>query len=347
MAFVKFKKIRFSSSVKEEELKNIPGYYPGDDPFSGYIEENSLSGLNRDVYELFEMDPSVDNPPVKLENASFFKPFERFSLKNKLNYFGNDPTIFISVCFCILFGLMFGDIGQGLILLVIGLLSKKKDNRIFVSLSVFSIFFGFVYGSFFGNEELLPELLSETSVGNICFGLLEREHTLVLLQIAALVGALMILGSIVFNVINHVKNNTLKKVFFANNGIAGLVTYGSIVICSLITYFVGFNLPTIIIGFILLALGNVMLFKYENSLKYNWESVVGFASSIMNFLLVGCFALVHATLMYVVYHIAAKCGFMKYPIIVLGNIFVIALESEEVFHQSGHLVFDVLMKYID
>jgi V/A-type H+-transporting ATPase subunit I len=75
-----------------------------------------------------------------------------------------DPTPFFALSYMLLFGAMFGDIGQGAIILIAGLLVKYKIKQdefggILMRLGMSSAVFGLLYGSVFGNEDLIPALL--------------------------------------------------------------------------------------------------------------------------------------------------------------------------------------------
>ena len=55
-------------------------------------------------------------PPTLLKNSWFFKPFESIvKLYGLPSYNEIDPTPFLTITFCLMFGIMFGDIGQGLV----------------------------------------------------------------------------------------------------------------------------------------------------------------------------------------------------------------------------------------
>ena len=81
-----------------------------------------------------ENDPNVvcmiDNktdeskvPPTKLKNPKFAKPFEMYVKMYGLPKYGEfDPTIFVAITYSLLFGAMFGDLGQGLCIFAIGLI---------------------------------------------------------------------------------------------------------------------------------------------------------------------------------------------------------------------------------
>ena len=63
-----------------------------------------------------------------LHNAWLFRPFEMFvEMYGLPNYHDLDPTPFVAVTFCLLFGIMFGDLGQGALLLIGGLLLEKSS----------------------------------------------------------------------------------------------------------------------------------------------------------------------------------------------------------------------------
>ena len=82
------------------------------------------------------------------------------------SYRRRDPTPF-SPFLILLFGAMFGDIGQGLVILLTGLfISIRTKNKSFGGilsrLGASSMIFSVLYGSIFGSEEIIPAILIET-----------------------------------------------------------------------------------------------------------------------------------------------------------------------------------------
>ena len=73
-----------------------------------------------------------------------------------------DPTLLIAITYSIFFGFMFGDAGQGLVLLIGGFLLykfKKIDLAAIISCcGFFSTIFGCLFGSVFGFEDVIPAL---------------------------------------------------------------------------------------------------------------------------------------------------------------------------------------------
>ena len=102
-------------------------------------------------------------PPTKLKNGWFARPFAMFvEMYGLPNYEDIDPTPFVAFTYTLLFGMMFGDVGQGLILILVGYLAAKlkgmKLGEIGIRIGISSTLFGFVYGSVFGDEHLLDPL---------------------------------------------------------------------------------------------------------------------------------------------------------------------------------------------
>ena len=65
-------------------------------------------------------------PPTKLKNPKIFKPFEMYIKMYGLpDYHEIDPTIFVALTYSFIFGIMFGDVGQGLLLAIGGFLLYK------------------------------------------------------------------------------------------------------------------------------------------------------------------------------------------------------------------------------
>lgn len=78
-----------------------------------------------DIFCTLEENPDrrVSIPPTRLKNPKLIKPFEMFIQMYGLpNYQEFDPTLFVALSYSIIFGAMFGDAGQGLVLLIGGYL---------------------------------------------------------------------------------------------------------------------------------------------------------------------------------------------------------------------------------
>ncbi len=115
----------------------------------------------------------IHDAPIMLDNPKTIQPFEFFmNLYALPKYLEIDPTAFMFLTFPIFFGMMLGDIGYGIVSLAMFMFLKSKFKtgetkallNIMVISAVSSILFGFVFGEFFGEEEVagiaLPHLIS-------------------------------------------------------------------------------------------------------------------------------------------------------------------------------------------
>lgn len=109
-------------------------------------------------------EEDLERVPIVLKNPPYFKPFELFTgLLPLPAYTSYDPTPFIGIFFPIFFGIILGDAGYGLVLMAVSLVLRKKSGhrdmvrngaRILFIASLYTIFFGILFGEFFGD---LPE----------------------------------------------------------------------------------------------------------------------------------------------------------------------------------------------
>ena len=113
------------------------------------------------VLDLEVSPEKMDDAPTFYDNPEIVKPFEfLMQLISPAKYREVDPSPILAIFFPIFFGLMVGDIAYGAIILVFALIMKKKYKteiwlqnlmNILIISSIPSIFFGFLFGEFFGN----------------------------------------------------------------------------------------------------------------------------------------------------------------------------------------------------
>ncbi|MCR4713731.1 MAG: ATPase [Treponemataceae bacterium] len=114
--------------------------------------------------------PSVrdghEKVPVKLTHGKLVSSFERMIFSYGAPLYGTiDPTPFVAFFFTLLFGIMFGDAGQGLVFIIVGILltthaipwfkSWHKFGPVFISIGCSSFIMGLLTGEFFCNEHIL------------------------------------------------------------------------------------------------------------------------------------------------------------------------------------------------
>ncbi|MBE5934716.1 MAG: ATPase [Lachnospiraceae bacterium] len=311
-----------------------------------------------------EADNLHIKPPTKLKNFALFKPFQMYvEMYGLPTYNESDPTAFLAITYSILFGLMFGDVGQGLILMIAGFLlyMTKKINLagILGLCGVFSTIFGFVYGSIFGFEDKIKPLWVSP---------MHNVMTVLLATVAF--GIVLNLCAMVLNMINGIKHKDIETIFFDTNGVAGFVFYIMVVFCVFkvllgeplpATWVLGLclGIPLIVI-YVKEPLANIINKKehiiegsvgmyFVESFFELFEVLLSFLTNTLSFVRVGAFALSHAGLMSVVLMLAgAESGEPNMLVIVLGNAFVMGLEGLTVSIQVLRLqYYEMFSRYYD
>ena len=296
------------------------------------------------------------SPPVKLKNRFFFRPFEYYTEMYGLpNAREIDPSWFIALTYTLLFGIMFADVGQGIMLLIaaIYMLKKKKMplGALLIPCSICSTIFGFIFGSVFGFEELLtPVYHALFGINEKPINVMEGQTTMLLIFGAVGIGVILLMIAMLLNIISCLKRGDTGGALFGVNGVAGLVFYSALVIglvCSIVL-----NIQIMNIAYILclIVLPLVLIFFREplskllrgehklfedgigsfivDNLFEMFEVALSYVTNTMSFLRVGAFILVHAGMMEVVFVLAGMFGPVGYTItIILGNILVMALEA--------------------
>ena len=295
----------------------------------------------------------TSTPPIKLKNNPLFKPFEMFvSMYGLPNYKELDPTVLIGITYSIFFGFMFGDVGQGLVLLIGGLLiAKLKGSNlagIIARCGFFSTIFGFLFGSFFGFEDVLPALWLRPSEAKTTLPFIGTLNTVFIVAVA--IGMGVILCMMLLNIINRLRLGKSGEALFDTNGAAGLVFYGMAVL-TIMLFMSGHSLPAgIILGIFFIVPLLLIFFKeplsrmleHKKETEKNgigmfivqgffelFEVLLSYFSNTLSFVRVGAFAVSHAAMMSVVLMLAGAegTGSINWAVVVLGNIFVCGMEG--------------------
>ena len=129
---------------------------------------------------------------------------------------------------------MVGDLGQGLVLVILGQLlwvkKKMKLGAVAVRIGMFSMFIGTLFGSFFGDEEILTPLFTEIlGFSEKPIHVIDPNFTMTLLLTAVGLGAFLILTSIGLNIMINFKRKDYATALFTQNGVAGFVFYASVI----------------------------------------------------------------------------------------------------------------------
>lgn len=317
---------------------------------------------------------NLEKTPVKLKNNIFSRPFSMFvEMYGLPSYNGFNPTMLVAITYTLLFGIMFGDLGQGLVISLIGfLVYRKKGNllgAILQRIGISSAFFGLIYGSVFGFEHALDSLYKKIGFEHKPLEIM--DNTMFILLGAIVIGVAIIIVSIIINIFIGFRHRNYTEAIFGNNGIAGLVLFGSLLAGIAVMMTGNGNLFTAPYVICLIVLPLLIMFFREplgclvSGKKFTMESgigdffasnffevfefILGYATNTLSFVRIGGFIFSHAGMMSVVMLLSQSVAKGASPIvIVLGNIFVMGMEGLIVGIQVLRLEFyEVFSRFYD
>ena len=295
--------------------------------------------------------------PIKLKNNAIVRSFQDIVALYSLPSYGEmDPSPFVAISFVLFFGFMFGDVGHGLMIFLGSAFLVKRGimrsslGRVMKMAAASSVVFGFLYGSIFGMEDLLPAVW------------LSPMHDINrLIAIAICVGVIMISLGLVLNMVKQFRAHDFGRLLFDGQGMAGLLLYW--LLCALAMIYitgtpVSDTLASVMWGgalvMLVLMVFRDVLARYLLHEKGEGESPVlnmfeivhsllSFLSNTASFVRLAAFALNHVGLSLAVImlsnmvHTLPGGIVMKGIVLVLGNLIIVGLEGLIVFIQTLRL----------
>ncbi|MFQ5710505.1 MAG: V-type ATP synthase subunit I [Candidatus Geothermarchaeales archaeon] len=333
----------------------------------GWVPSSKIDSLKKDVeattekeFHLEFEDPSPgEEVPSQIKNKGVFGYFELFTrLRGLPNYFELDPTPIVTVLFVIMFGMMFGDIGDGICLIVLGFIfsrmykgflgigavAVRRLGGILLTCGVSSVIFGALYGEFFLYEVFHPLLLSPL-----------HDQTLIMV-IALLFGVIQIAIGLVLSTINEFRKKDRFKAVFSGRGLMGLIYYVCGVALAIkyaytmsLTVFIE-NLPltVVVIGaLIVIFISPIVESIREGELRFMEDLMKGFSEALETFISfltnsisyvrLAAFAIAHAALGLSAAILAGMIGSL--PSYLFLNFLVFIIEGLSVIIQSMRLTY--------
>lgn len=319
---------------------------------SGWVPEGKLPHLQQLLAENFgnrfvlhARAPRADEHPRVpsfITHHRWLRPFANLVLNYGVPRYGEiDPTIPFAVSFVLMFGMMFGDAGQGVCIALAGVLLRHRLGQyvpLAVAAGISSTVFGLLYGSVFGFEHVLPALW-----------MAPLSDPLRMLGVALGWGVGFILLATVLTIRNRIADGRLREALLDSHGAAGLLLYLGLL--SGAWRFTTTGEPGI--GAILMTcagLAAILIHVWQKNpatataeriliaLMEGFESVMAYISNTLSFLRLAAFSLNHVALSIAVFTVGSMMHTTGYwPTIVLGNILILVLEGAIVAIQTLRL----------
>ena len=315
------------------------------------------SESDKDLFLILEPDHNdiLSKPPTKMRNPGIFRPFEMFIQMYGLpDYNEIDPTILVAITYSVFFGFMFGDMGQGLCLLIGGFLlyrAKKMNLAAIISCcGFFSTIFGFLFGSIFGFEDIIDAAWLRPGEAMTTLPFIGRLNTVFVIAVALGMGIIIL--TMILNIINSIRAHDPEKTWFDTNGAAGLVFYAAMA-SVIVLFMTGHPLPAGIVLAVMFGIPLLLMFFKEpltalvekkaaaiegskgmfvvQGFFELFEVLLSYFSNTISFVRVGAFAVSHAAMMEVVLMLAGyesgSASSVNWLVVVLGNVFVCGMEG--------------------
>jgi len=321
---------------------------------TGWVPRNRIDRLRRSLsaggqpYLLnLDTDYARERAPVVLSNPTWARRFELFvrgfgmPARNEV-----DPSMPLALIMPLMFGFMFGDVGQGAMLLLAGFLLRRRIPilGLFVPAGLMAIVFGFLFGSVFANENIFTPLW-----------LHPLDQPMQVLAVPLVFGAFLVLLSIAFAGLQaHWQGRALRwwlgqfplLPLVAGVGLwalhrdgGGVVALGSVLVVFTAAAVSGWRHHR----------AGGMLQELAAAVPELLESLMQLVINTLSFARVGAFALAHAGLSSAIMALAALPSTepVQWAVIIAGNFLVILLEGLIVSIQTTRLVmFEFFRRFV-
>lgn len=333
---------------------------------TGWVPTDNLEELTRRLKNasreiLVETLPTSrsgpnQNVPVAQTRSKYLEPYQMLVNTYARPRYGElDPTILIAITFPIIFGAMFGDVGQGLVLALLGwLISRGKILKSLSSLGglitacgLSATVFGVLYGSIFGFEEMaiLGYHLQPLWISPV-------HNILDILLVSIVFGIILLTFGFLFGIFNYARSRNTGHLLFGHNGIAGLVLYlsllgfgaaalgfipvpaaafGVVAALAALTLMFSEALIHLVEGHRPLYEGGFFIYLIQAAVEL-FEVMISLLSNTLSYVRVGAFAVAHGGLSAAIFILAelfaGPLGAVGYwLVIILGNLFIIGFEG--------------------
>ncbi len=319
---------------------------------SGWIPSNQIPNLQHRLdlalpgrYALHARDPRPDERmlvPTLISHHRWLRPFASLVMNYGVPRYGEiDPTLLFAVTFVLMFGMMFGDIGQGAVIALAGTLLRRRLGQygvLAVAAGLSSACFGLLYGSVFGYEEVLPALWMSP-----------LSDPLRMLTVALGWGIVFIVLTTALTIRNRLAEGRTREALLESHGVAGLLLYLGLLLGAY-RYGTQGQPDTIAALLVIVALAALLAYTWQHnraapvwermliSLMEAFEAVMNYVSNTLSFLRLAAFSLNHVALTIAIFTVGGMMHATGYwTSVVLGNIFILVLEGGIVAIQTLRL----------
>jgi V/A-type H+/Na+-transporting ATPase subunit I len=326
-------------------LSSEIGHTPRLARISGWTLESEISRLLSALDECgilhvlaFPEPPKGCEAPAILMNPPWVRHFEVLTRMLGMPASSEaDPSVLVAVIAPVLFGFMFGDVGQGFVLVLAGLALRKRypPLSILIPGGVMAMIFGLLFGSVFALEDILPALW-----------LHPFDDPIQLLLVSIVAGAVILSTGLILNALQMQWRG--DGALWRKRDAGLLVIYAGLLAAP---FFPAPGLAAAAAGVLWFLAGCARTEGWRDALRGLGElveTVLQLGVNTVSFARAGAFALAHAGLSAAVVGLADASGpVFFWVVLVLGNGFVLALEGLVVSIQTTRLMlFEFFIRFL-
>jgi len=283
--------------------------------------------------------PSGTVAPSVLRNPRWARPFETMTGMMGVPAAGDaDPSLLIAILAPLMFGYMFGDVAQGAIVALGGFVLGKRMPalRLLLPGGLVAIVFGFAFGSVFAREDVVP-----------AFWLHPLQHPLPVLAVALCFGAVTLVLGLALDALQYYWRGQLRHWLLCEAGllVAYLGLIGTVIDMSAL-WLLPLGIAWSLAG---AAFANpaTRAAAVGKAAGESVEHLLQLGVNTVSFVRVGAFALAHAGLCSAIVGMAEAAGPGYWPVLIIGNAAIIALEGLVVSIQTTRLVlFEFFIRFL-
>jgi V/A-type H+/Na+-transporting ATPase subunit I len=283
--------------------------------------------------------PAGTNAPLVLRNPGWVRSFEVFArMLGMPGRYESDPSQIVAVIASSIFGFMFGDVGQGAVICLIGIVLGQRfpATRMLISGGLVAILFGVLFGSVFCREDIIPALWLRPI----------DNPTTILLVAVIIGGAIIAIGLLLDAVQMHWCGEARQ--YWAQR--VGLFTgYLGLLFSPLRTeglLVAGCATAWYIIGAAALTPKRRLSAMIKAAAEFA-EQILRLLVNTVSFARIGAFALAHAGLAITIVELAQASGGAYWIVLAVGNAVIIVLEGVVVSIQTTRLLlFEFFIRFL-
>jgi len=355
-----------------EESKVLTVHTPLLSFIEGFVPVTEMEKVKSIVEDLTDGEVLVlvsdldehEEAPVVLRTPKFIKPFETLIKTYDVpSYHEINPSLVVAITFPLIFGLMFADVGHGLLLALFGvamIYAKKKGlppsemiqliasgAEVYILCGVAAMFGGLMFGEMFGFHmyEILGKAFEHPPLGFILESIpgigkvfSPLEDPMKMFKLSLIVGAIHIGIGLTLRILNEVLLGEYKEAFFGS--VCWLWFYVGFIYLVLFKFklnidlWIGNTIPSpqnpLPIGFIAIVLPIIIMFAgmvklegFIDGFAHVFEAMISSLSHTVSYGRILALSLSHGILSKLLTDAFHALGLLGYPILAIGTIFMV------------------------